>query len=212
MFTGIIESFGKVEARTRCRGGESFSIESPMAQSLGDGQSVSINGVCHTVESVRGGVFIVTSVPETLHKTTMARLRVGEQVNLERAATVDSALGGHIVQGHIDATGTVVSFQPPDEGGERLLEVELPQRVFELTVDQGSIAIDGVSLTVARRAGSRVAVAIIPFTLQHTTIGSFTPHRCVNVEADVIGKYVMQYLERLHSASGRPDSAAAGRA
>ncbi len=203
MFTGIVEVVGTVRFRTEAPGGITFRIEAPaLARNLRAGDSVSISGACHTVEQADLETFAVTSVPETLRKTAMGDLRAGSRVNLEPAATMATALGGHIVQGHVDGTGTIVAFEPPDDRGERRLVVNLPPEVFDLTVPQGSIAIDGVSLTVAGRGDGHVHVAIIPFTLEHTTFDEFAPGRRVNVEADVIGKYVMQYMERLRVSPG----------
>jgi riboflavin synthase len=159
--------------------------------------------VCHTVEGYDGGTFAVTSVAETLRKTTMGELDAGSRVNLEAAARADTALGGHIVQGHVDGVGTVVSFT--DEGEDRLLTIAVPEGIHELLVARGSIAVDGVSLTVARLYEEpRVSIAIIPYTLEHTNIGSYREGTRVNLEADVIGKYVKQYVDRLVPAANRP--------
>lgn len=203
MFTGIVQCMGSVRSRSNTDGGVTFAIEPGAPLDLAAGDSISINGACHTVEQPATGVFTVTSVPETLAKTTMGLLESGARVNLETAASMQTALGGHIVQGHVDATGEVVAFGAPDGEGERMLEVVLPEEVYDLTVPRGSIALDGVSLTVARRDSGRIGVAIIPFTLEQTTIGALVPGRRVNVEADIIGKYVAQYMKRIGPVADR---------
>jgi riboflavin synthase len=130
----------------------------------------------------------------------MDGLRAGTRVNLEPSATPDTALGGHIVQGHVDGVGRVVSFE--HAGQDRLLTVELPEEVYRVVVDKGSVAVDGVSLTVVKRLDAkRITITIIPFTLEHTVIGSYRAGRRVNLEADVIGKYVLEYVRRLQPES-----------
>jgi len=196
MFTGIIEHVGKIVERREGAGGVTFVIACPREMKLRAGDSVAINGVCHTVEEPHADRFRVTSVAQTLRVTTMGRLREGAAVNLETAATVETALGGHMVQGHVDGVGTVEAFVTAGE--DRLLTIAVPGPIHDIVVDKGSIAIDGVSLTVAERhPEGRVTIAIIPFTFEHTVIGSYRAGDEVNVEADVIGKYVKQYVDRL---------------
>jgi riboflavin synthase len=201
MFTGIIESMGTVRSATRIAAGTKFVIDGgALAAALQPGDSVSINGTCHTVESQSGTRFEVTSVGETLARTTMGELRSGSRVNLEASATPQTALGGHIVQGHVDGVGRVVSFV--EAGQDRLLTLELPRDVYDIIVNKGSIAIDGVSLTVVERLPqNRITITIIPFTLEHTTMGSYRAGTRVNLEADVIGKYVLEYVRRLQPES-----------
>ena len=197
MFTGIIQTMGEVLSRRESAAGTTFVLTAGEAnRGLRPGDSVSINGACHTVERCDEAGFEVTSVAETLRRTTLGGLGAGTRVNLETAATPETALGGHIVQGHVDGVGKVVSFEPM-KADDRMLVVELPPELFDLTVDKGSIAIDGVSLTVATREAGRVGVAIVPFTVSHTNIGSYREGDPVNVEADVLGKYVRQYMDRL---------------
>jgi riboflavin synthase len=201
VFTGIIETMGTVHSTTRIAAGMTFAIDGgALAEALKPGDSVSINGACHTVESHRGTRFEVTSVGETLARTTMGELRRGSRVNLEASATPQTALGGHIVQGHVDGVGRVVSFVTA--GQDRLLTLELPRDVYDIVVNKGSIAIDGVSLTVVERLPqNRITITIIPFTLEHTTMGSYRAGTRVNLEADVIGKYVLEYVRRLQPES-----------
>lgn len=197
MFTGIIQTMGKVVSRRDTWGGRTFVVAAgSLQEGLHPGDSVSINGACHTVERCGPDGVEVTSVAETLRRTTLGSLAPGARVNLETAATPATALGGHIVQGHVDGVGRVVSFEHTDTD-DRMLVVDLPPDLFDLTVAKGSIAIDGVSLTVAHREGGQIGIAIVPFTMAHTTIGSYREGDLVNVEADVLGKYVRQYMERL---------------
>jgi riboflavin synthase len=197
VFTGIVEHVGRVEevidagsARTFRIGGAGF--ESPLTP----GESVAVNGVCLTVERGTDSAFEVTAVHETLALTTLGELRAGSGVNLERAATVDRLFGGHIVQGHVDGVGRVVSFDG-DDAGDRVLALELPEDVHDLCAHKGSIAVDGISLTVARKLpGNRIEIAIIPYTLEHTVAGEYRAGRRVNVEADVIARYVREQLRK----------------
>lgn len=188
---------GTVKSRRRHAKGVTFAIEGgDLAEGLVPGDSVSINGACHTVERRKGAVFEVTSVGETLRRTTLDDLQPGAKVNLERSATPQTALGGHIVQGHVDGVGRVVSFAR--SGDDRLLTLELPQEVYDVVVDKGSIAVDGTSLTVVERLeGRRISITIIPYTLEHTVFGDYRAGTRVNLEADIIGKYVLEYVRRL---------------
>lgn len=197
MFTGIVENVGVVEDVSRHDRGRTFTMRAEgFAGSLAAGDSVSINGACHTVERADAATFVVTSVGETLARTTMGRLAPDDRVNLEAAATAQTALGGHIVQGHVDGVGRVVSIT--ETGEDVLLELEVPADVHGLMVSKGSIAVDGVSLTViAPKEASRLTITIIPHTLLHTTIGAYETGTEVNIEADVLGKYVMAYMRRL---------------
>jgi riboflavin synthase alpha subunit len=201
MFTGIIQTMGTVKRRKAGRSGVTFAVDGgALAGGLEPGDSVSINGACHTVERLDGSVFEVTSVGETLRVTTMGELRVGSRVNLEPSARADTALGGHIVQGHVDGVGRVVSFA--QVGEDRLLTLDLPGEVDSVVVDKGSVAVDGVSLTVVERLpGKRITITIIPFTLEHTVIGAYRAGTRVNLEADIIGKYVLEYVRRLQPES-----------
>jgi riboflavin synthase len=201
MFTGIVETIGVLKSRGRHGGGVTFVFDAPgIARRLLPGDSVSINGACHTVERRAGETFQVTSVGETLRRTTMDDLRAGARVNLEASATPQTALGGHIVQGHVDGVGRVVSFVK--KGDDRLLTLELTDGVDAVVVDKGSIAVDGVSLTVVERLGARrITITVIPYTLEHTTFGALRAGARVNLEADVIGKYVLEYVRRLQPES-----------
>jgi len=210
MFTGIIQTLGSVLSRRDSEGGTTFLLTAAdVNATLAPGDSVSINGACHTVERCDADGFEVTSVAQTLRCTTLGRLEQGARVNLETAATPVTALGGHIVQGHVDGVGSVVSFEPT-QTDDRILTISLPPDLYDLTVDKGSIAIDGVSLTVANRRDGHIGIAIVPFTILHTTIGSYRAGDPVNVEADVLGKYVRQYMDRLAGETPRASDPAAG--
>ena len=206
MFTGIIEHRGEIIERRHVPEGVTFAVGAAgMANMLEPGDSVSINGACHTVESSREQRFEVTSVGQTLRLTTMGALQTGDVVNLEKAATADTALGGHMVQGHVDGVGRIVSFTRTGE--DRMLTIEIPREIHDVVVAQGSIAIDGVSLTVAERHEEpRVTIAIVPWTLENTTIGEYREGDAVNVEADVIGKYVKQYVDRWQPAASSEEN------
>lgn len=199
MFTGIVQNIGTLISSERSEYGKRFVVRSRETVGyLQQGESVSVNGVCQTVEQIDDDRFVFTAVGETLARTTLGDLLAGARVNLETAATPNTALGGHWVQGHVDGVGEVVSFET--KGDDRLLEVSLPDIVSKLAVSKGSITIDGVSLTIADIiGGDSVLITIIPHTLEQTIIGEYVDGRKVNVEADILGKYVMQYLERIHS-------------
>ncbi|HET6350422.1 MAG TPA: riboflavin synthase [Candidatus Krumholzibacteria bacterium] len=195
MFTGIVEHTGRVDevrdagsARTLCIAVE--GLTAPLAH----GESIAVNGVCLTVERSGEGWFEATAVEETLQLTTIGALAAGSRVNLERAATAQTLLGGHIVQGHVDGVGRVVEFSGAG-AGDRWLVIEVPEEVHELCAHKGSVAVDGISLTVARKLEPRrIAIAIVPFTLENTVAGEYEPGRFVNLEADVIARYVREQL------------------
>ena len=196
MFTGIVETVGAI-ARAESTGAERrVRVEAPdIASSLSAGDSVAVDGVCLTVEYSDATGFDATAVSETLARTTLGERVAGDRVNLERAATIARYFGGHLVQGHVDAVARVASFDAQSAAPELVLE--LPEEVFALCIDQGSIAVDGVSLTIASRAsGRRIAIAVVPHTLSRTTLAAYRAGRRVNVEADVIAKYVREFVRR----------------
>lgn len=192
MFTGIIEDTGKVVSVTEKDGGRKISVACGFASTLNAGESIGINGVCHTVVSSGDGSFDVQSVEETLRKTNIGDLVEGDVVNLERSLTLQKLLDGHLVQGHVDTTGTVVSVL--DEGSGKLVTVEYPSEYERLIVERGSVAVDGISLTVAREDGHRFTVAVIPHTWTHTNIQTRSEGDRVNLEFDILGKYVARHL------------------
>ena len=196
MFTGIVEALGTIAGVDDANGARRLRVDARgIAASLSPGDSVSVDGVCLTVERADAQGFDATAVAETLARTTLGDRVAGDRVNLERAATLARYFGGHLVQGHIDATARVAAFDPRAQAPELVLD--LSDDVFALCVDKGSIAVDGVSLTVASRGpGARVAIAVVPHTIAHTTMGGYAPGRRVNVEADIVAKYVREFVRR----------------
>ncbi len=197
MFTGIIEELGTLAARTD--GAESSVIEvhaSTVATDLRHGDSVAVDGVCLTVTSATGSGFTADVMAETLARSTLGRLRTGDPVNLERAMRADGRFGGHVVQGHVDATTTVLAREPGEAW--EVVTLALPEQLRPYVVHKGSIALDGVSLTVSARDDTTFAVSLVPTTLQLTTLGARRPGDEVNVEVDVLAKYVESMLRHGH--------------
>ena len=205
MFTGIIQEIGAVENRREMESGWTFRVRAPRTcRNTSPGDSLAVNGVCQTVETVDGERFEFTAVGETLRRTTMGSLNGSARVNLETAATPVTALGGHLVQGHVDGVGKVASFV--QDGMDRMLTVRLPEEAMGLVVAKGSIAIDGISLTIVEsKAGSLVTIAVVPFTVDNTIVADYERGTLVNVEADIIGKYVMKYLNSQDPTHARTD-------
>ena len=205
MFTGIVEAVGKVRSVRDVAGARAFALEVALPAAPAVGDSVAVNGVCLTVERSDAGGFEATAVAETLARTTLVEIAAGDDVNIERAATLERALGGHLVQGHVDGVGHVVSMtHAADAAGGGWLDVAVPAEVYDLCVDKGSIAIDGVSLTIARRSDERrLEIALVPHTLAMTIAARYAPGRLVNVESDVVAKYVREYVKRLYPAQPR---------
>ncbi len=196
MFTGLVESVGTVLSRERLEGGMRFRLAAPgFAGHLSEGESVALDGVCHTVFGVDAAneSFQFESIRTTLSRTTLGEFAPGRDVNLERAIRAGEPIGGHLVQGHVDGTGELTEVE--SAGETVFLRVRLPHEVQRLTVLYGSIAIDGISLTVNRLIEDVAEVAIIPYTFQHTNVGRLRAGDRVNLEADMIGKYVDRLLE-----------------
>lgn len=210
MFTGIVSAVGKVAKvtgsgardpgpglrapapgpRTPGPAGVLLEIRAPY-RNLKRGESIAVNGACLTVEKVTRGGFTVRAVDTTLERTLFGEYRVGRTVNLERAVRAADRLGGHLVQGHVDGSATVTRVEP--QGEAVVVDLQVPEAVRAVCIPQGSITVDGVSLTVnALPGGGLVQVSLIPFTREHTTLGTLRPGERVHVEGDVIGKYVRQ--------------------
>jgi riboflavin synthase len=186
MFTGIVRERGRVAALGEGPNGLRLEIEAPdTAARLQIGDSVSISGACLTATAVSNGSFSVTAVAETLARTTLGRLSESDEVNLETAARIGDPLGGHFVQGHVDGLGRVASL-----GDDGRLWVEAGSEILRYCVEKGSIAVDGVSLTIAGLRDGAFEVALIPHTLEATTLGALRPGDEVNLEVDVLAKYV----------------------
>ena len=192
MFTGIIESLGEIQQLVQDGGNLHIDIRSAMAPELKIDQSVAHNGVCLTVVSIKDDVYTVTAIEETLLKTNLGELQVGDKVNLERAMILGSRLDGHIVQGHVDQTGRCTGVTEKD--GSWVFTFEYDERLNNLTIEKGSITVDGVSLTVVDSGKSSFSVAIIPYTFEHTRFNSYKVGTTVNLEFDVIGKYVAKMM------------------
>lgn len=189
MFTGLVQEVGEVVGREPLGQGLALTVRAPvMVADLADGESVAVDGVCQTVTGSEERTFSFESVRETLSKTTLGELEPGRRVNLERALSVGDRMGGHFVQGHVDGTGRVLRVERADESV--YLDVELPPGAARCTVDGGSVALDGVSLTVQRLRESVAEVAIVPYTWAHTALDRLEEGDRVNIEADLIGKYV----------------------
>lgn len=196
MFTGIVETVGRVVRIARHGDLASLELEAgPVADGVKLGDSIAVNGCCLTVTSRGGTTLTFQAVAETLRCTNLGDLDAGSGVNLERAVRADQRLDGHIVQGHVDATGTVRALER--QGDDVRLHVTCDPAFAALLVDKGSVAIDGVSLTVVAPGANGFHVALIPHTLAATTLGRRRPGERVNLEADVLGKYVKRYLERV---------------
>jgi riboflavin synthase len=193
MFTGLIEQVGTLADVAPIPGGMRLRVSAPMAGEVAPGDSVSVNGVCLTATSADDSGLRFDVGPETTRVTTLGDLKAGALVNLERAMRADSRFGGHFVQGHVDATGTVESLR--EEGEARWLSVAFPSSVRAYLVRKGSIAVDGISLTVADLADGRFDVMIIPFTWAQTNLPSLRPGDRVNLECDMVGKYVARAVE-----------------
>jgi riboflavin synthase len=193
MFTGIVEATGRVRRIEPRGGGTRITLETARPlRALVCGESIAVSGACLTVIAMRGRQFTVEVSPETLRRTTLGGLVAGTRVNLERALRVGDRLGGHIVQGHVDGVGTLEAVTPDREWS--LYRFHAPAALAPFLVEKGSIAIDGVSLTVFACRGTRFTVALIPHTLAVTTLGALEPGARVNVEADVLLKQIAAML------------------
>jgi riboflavin synthase len=191
MFTGIVRERGCIASMHREPEGLRLEIDAPAtASELGIGDSVSISGACLTATAVSNGTFSVTAVSETLSRTTLGRLGTGDEVNLETATRAGDPLGGHFVQGHVDAVGRIASVE------EGRVWVEAPPEVLRYCVEKGSITVDGVSLTIAGLRDHAFEVALIPHTLEVTTLGALELGDEVNLEVDVLAKYVEKLIDR----------------
>lgn len=193
MFTGIIETLGKVVGIDAEGGNMHLSIETPLANELKIDQSVAHNGVCLTVVEKTSKQYTVTAIAETLEKTSLNHFKVGQLINLERAMILGSRLDGHIVQGHVDQTGVCSGLK--EEDGSWVFTFTYDPDKSNVTIEKGSITIDGTSLTVVNSQKNSFSVAIIPYTYAHTCFQQYVIGTVVNLEFDVIGKYVKRLLE-----------------
>jgi riboflavin synthase len=193
MFTGLIEDIGRIESLQSGGDGARVRIETRLAAEIANGDSVSVNGVCLTATAVDAGGFETEAMNQTLTVTTLGGLVGGDSVNLELAMKASDRLGGHIVQGHADGVGTVTSIE--DDGFARRLRVGLGSELIRYVVEKGSIGLDGVSLTVAALGEDWAEVSLIPETLERTTLGEAEVGDKLNVECDVVAKYVERLMK-----------------
>jgi riboflavin synthase len=192
MFTGLIEATARVNRIDDGGTGRRIRISTPLGADLTAGDSVSVNGVCLTAAAVDAEGFIADVAPETLRVTTLGSMRVGQLVNLERPLRADGRLGGHFVLGHVDGVGRIAELRR--DGESYWLEVECPQPLRRFLVHKGSIAIDGTSLTIASLHDDRFGVQLVPFTMSHTAFADAKAADAVNLEVDIIGKYVARLM------------------
>jgi len=200
MFTGLIEATGTIDRATPAATGVQLRVATRLGAELTAGDSIAVNGVCLTVAVAAADGFEAIVSPETLRVTTLGSLRPGQSLNLERPLKADSRLGGHFVLGHVDGVGRIRSLDA--DGDCYWLDVETPAALAPLVILKGSITVDGISLTVAELMDDRVRIQIVPFTFAHTALKSARAGDAVNIEADVIGKYVARLMQTGALATG----------
>jgi riboflavin synthase len=193
MFTGIIETFGVIGDVIVSGTNKSFWIKSDISGELKIDQSVAHNGVCLTVDALQPGMHRVTAIDETLQKTHLGQWLPGTKVNIERCLLMGGRLDGHMVQGHVDTTGTCLGIE--DKDGSWLMHFGFPESFAPLMIEKGSICLNGISLTAFGVTHNRFSVAIIPYTWEHTNMHALTPGDLVNLEFDMVGKYIMRSLQ-----------------
>jgi riboflavin synthase len=194
MFTGLVQGLGRIGGIERSGDGARLTIKTPLVSELRTGDSVAVNGVCLTATSLENGSFVADAMNETLSRSSLGGLEVGARVNLELALRAGDRLGGHVVQGHVDAVGEVVSVA--EDGFARRIRIEAPPDLLRYVIEKGSIAVDGVSLTVAECDSRSFTVSLIPETLQRTNLGHAGAGDRVNLEVDVLAKYVEKLIRR----------------
>jgi riboflavin synthase len=194
VFSGIVGTTSPVLGISNARKQRILTIRKPRGWKLQDGESVSVEGVCSTVQSFNKNSFRVVYMPETLRKTTLGELQTGDEVNLERCLTLQSLIGGHLVQGHVDTTARIKAIR--NEGEARLYIFQLPARFSRYIVPKGSIAVDGISLTVVESTRSTFQCSLLAYTLSHTTLGGKRTGQQVNIEVDILGKYIERLLKK----------------
>ncbi|MDB5149184.1 MAG: riboflavin synthase [Mucilaginibacter sp.] len=194
MFTGIIETLGKITDLQQEKGNLNITVESAISHELKIDQSVAHNGVCLTVVALADGLHVVTAIEETLNKTNLAQLKIGDPVNLERCMQMNARLDGHIVQGHVDQVAVCTAFNELNGSWEYTFEYDASSG--NVTVEKGSICVNGISLTVVNSHTNSFSVAIIPYTYEHTNLHNVGVGSQVNLEFDIIGKYVARLMQR----------------
>jgi riboflavin synthase len=196
MFTGIIEEVGQIESITRKKGSRRITVSSrKLAKELSKGDSIAVSGVCLTAVSITAKSFAADLAEETWQRTAFSRIQRGALVNLELPMRADGRFGGHLVQGHVDATGQFLALDPLPDAEDYWLRIQIPPELARYVVLKGSLSIEGISLTVAHLEGTRVSAAIIPHTAEMTNLRSLKPADPVNLEVDMIAKYVEKMMK-----------------
>jgi riboflavin synthase len=193
MFTGIIEQLGSIEAIEANNTNLTLTVQSSLAAELKVDQSLSHSGVCLTVEEIKGNQYKVTAIDETLKKTTIGMWKKGDTINLERCLRFDGRLDGHIVQGHVDTVGTCIGYEEKNGSWEYVIEID--EKFASLIIEKGSVSLNGISLTIFNITNTTFTVAIIPYTYEHTNMHTLALGHKVNVEFDIVGKYVGRMRE-----------------
>jgi riboflavin synthase len=194
MFTGLVEDLGAVADVETTDDGVRLTVRTALAAQLGEGDSIAVDGVCLTATVVNGGSFSADVMQQTLRASALARLRAGARVNLELPVRAGAPLGGHIVQGHVDGVGSIAAVR--DDGFARVVTVSAPRELLRYVVEKGSVALNGVSLTVSRLGDEDFDVSLIPETLSRTNLGGAEPGAPVNIEVDVLAKYVERLVAK----------------
>jgi riboflavin synthase len=192
MFTGLIEAFGRIVGIDGDDRGRTLAVRTPLGAELCPGDSIAVNGVCLTVTTQSGDGFTADIAPVTLRVTSLGTMKAGRLVNLERPVRADARMGGHFVLGHVDGVGRLADLRR--DGDSHWLEIETPPALDPCLVLKGSLAVDGISLTIAALSAGRVGIQIVPFTLAHTALGEARPGDTLNLEGDVLGKYVARLV------------------
>ncbi len=192
MFSGIVEDFGIVKDIKKGQDSCHITLESAISKDLKEGSSIAVNGVCLTVVSLSNGTFSLDVMPETVSKTNIGQLSVGGKVNLERPLAADGRFEGHIVQGHVDSTGVIEEKTVVENAHE--IRIKTDKSILDYCVEKGSITVDGISLTLVEVNADNFTISIIPFTSEHTTLGFKDVGDIVNLEIDILGKYIAKFL------------------
>lgn len=193
MFSGIVENLGEVTALQKEQGNLHISVKADFTSELKIDQSIAHNGACLTVVSINGDTYTVTAIEESLKKTNLGLLKIGDNINLERCMRLGDRLDGHIVQGHVDQTGICKSIE--ETNGSWMFTFEYDASLNNVTVEKGSICVNGVSLTVVNSKNNSFSVCIIPYTYEHTNFKHFKPGTVVNLEFDILGKYIKRLMK-----------------
>jgi riboflavin synthase len=192
MFTGIIKKISIIEEAFYKKGGLFISIKIPASWKVREGESISINGICSTIKKTKNKNFTVEYMPETIKKTTAAGFRKGQLINLEKSLQLNNLLDGHLVQGHVDTRGKIVEIKKAKES--RVMKIRIPEKFMRFVPEKGSVAVDGISLTVVETGKNWLTVSLVSFTLENTNLGKTQVGDVVNIETDVLAKYIAKLL------------------